>query len=239
MSEQVMSARVLFERPQAREEIRPEKSSVQEAGGWNQEEFAREQIRGLVRKVFFSKAERPVRQVVFSALDPETDVRNICRSVGEGLALETAGNVAVVGAYPRVLPSAEACQSEVTGCPEKDANPPLRQAATRVHSNLWLVPGAGKAGDQGGTAALHSYLGEIRSVFEYSIVEGSPAGESNEAMATAQFADGIILVLSAQRTRRIAARRVKEMLEAAQARILGTVLSERIFPIPEGIYRRL
>jgi Mrp family chromosome partitioning ATPase len=55
----------------------------------------------------------------------------------------------------------------------------------------------------------------------------------------AQFADGIILVLSAQRTRRIMARKIKGMLEAAQARILGTVLSDRVFPIPDGIYRRL
>jgi hypothetical protein len=30
-----------------------------------------------------------------------------------------------------------------------------------------------------------------------------------------------------------------EMLEASQVRILGTVLSDRVFPIPEGIYRRL
>ena len=64
-------------------------------------------------------------------------------------------------------------------------------------------------------------------------------GESNEAMAMAQFVDGIILVLSARRTRRIAARKMKEMLEGAHARILGSVLSDRVFPIPQGIYRRL
>jgi Mrp family chromosome partitioning ATPase len=79
----------------------------------------------------------------------------------------------------------------------------------------------------------------MRREFEYSIVEGPPAGESNEAMAMAQFADGIILVLSAQHTRRITARKIMEMLEASQVRILGTVLSDRVFPIPEGIYRRL
>jgi Mrp family chromosome partitioning ATPase len=55
----------------------------------------------------------------------------------------------------------------------------------------------------------------------------------------AQFADGIILVLSAHRTRRAMARKIKETLEAAQVRILGTVLSDRVFPIPERIYRRL
>jgi hypothetical protein len=234
-----MSAGVLFARPDVRVEARPEDRVVAAAGGWNPEDFAREQIRGLVRKVFLSKVERPVRQVVFSALDSETDVRNICRGVGETLAMETVGNVAIVGAYPRVLPGAETYQPEIVGQPERDANPQLRQSATRVQSNLWLVPGSDKDGDQGGTAALHSYMGEIRSVFEYSVVEGPPAGESNEAMATAQFADGIILVVSAHRTRRIAARKIKEVLEAAQARILGTVLSDRIFPIPEGIYRRL
>ncbi len=242
MSEQVMSG-VVFAGSNPNEEVRPNQDRVQEARGWNPEDFARQQIQGLVRRVFFSNVssedERPVRQVVFSALDPETDVRSICRRVGETLALEIVGNVAIVGAYPRVLQGAENYQSEPTGRPEPETNTPLRRAATRVQSNLWLVPGAGKDEARGGTAALHSYLGEVRSVFEYSIVEGPPAGESNDAMATAQFADGIILVLSARRTRRIAARKIKEMLEAAQARILGTVLSDRIFPIPEGIYRRL
>jgi Mrp family chromosome partitioning ATPase len=55
----------------------------------------------------------------------------------------------------------------------------------------------------------------------------------------AQFADGIILVLSARHTRRVTACKIKETLQAAQARLLGTVLSDRVFPIPEAIYRRL
>src|SRR5580698_3964415 len=58
--------------------------------GWNPDEFAREQIRGLVRKVFLSGAERSVRQVVFSAVEPEPDVRTVCRWVGEALAEETS-----------------------------------------------------------------------------------------------------------------------------------------------------
>jgi hypothetical protein len=243
MREQVMSGTAAFERSNVSEKVRLDENTPQEARGWNPEDFARQQIQGLVRRVFFSnvasKDERPVRQVVFSALDPETEVRSICRRVGETLALEIVGNVAIVGAYPRVLQGAENYQSDPTGRPEPETNTPLRRAATRVQSNLWLVPGAGKDEARGGTASLHSYLGEVRSAFEYSIVEGPQAGESNEAMATAQFADGIILVLSARRTRRIAACKIKEMLEAAQARILGTVLSDRIFPIPERIYRRL
>jgi Mrp family chromosome partitioning ATPase len=88
-------------------------------------------------------------------------------------------------------------------------------------------------------ASWKSYLWEMRREFEYSIVGEPFPGEWNEATAMARFADGIILVLSAHRTRRIRARTMKNKLEAAQAHILGTVLSDRTFPIPEGIYRRL
>jgi Mrp family chromosome partitioning ATPase len=55
----------------------------------------------------------------------------------------------------------------------------------------------------------------------------------------AQFADGTVLVLSADRTRRVAARKIKEKLDGANARLLGVILSDRVFPIPEAIYRRL
>jgi Mrp family chromosome partitioning ATPase len=104
---------------------------------------------------------------------------------------------------------------------------------------LWFVPALGKNAGDGKMTSVHSYLGEVRREFEYSIVEAPSAGESNEVTAMAQFADGIILVLSANKTRRATARKIKETLETAQARLLGTVLSDRVFPIPDAIYRRL
>ena len=91
-----MSAEVSFARSAARERVHEGEKSVPQAG-WNQDGFAREQIRGLVRQVFFSSGEKPARQVVVSAMEPESDVKNICRLVGEALALETAGSIAVAG----------------------------------------------------------------------------------------------------------------------------------------------
>jgi len=117
-------------------------------------------------------------------------------------------------------------------------SPQLREISTRVQDNLWLVPGY-EQDMQGSTVSMHTYLGEIRKQFEYSVVEAAPSGDSNEAAAMAQLADGIILVLSAQRTRRAAAREIRQALAAAQVRLLGAVLSDREFPIPDGIYRRL
>jgi hypothetical protein len=239
MREEVMSAGVLFARPVERERVRPEEESARQEEGWNPEVFAREQIRSLVRRVFFSHTERPVRQVVFSALEPETDVRDVCRRVGEALALETESTVAVVGEYSQAVEGLEASDAESRSRSGRIGRTPLRQAASRLTGNLWLVAAARKDGDCSSTRCVHSHLQELRTEFEYSIVEASAAGGSHEATALAQFADGIILVLSAHRTRRIMARKIKETLEGAQVRILGTVLSDRIFPIPEEIYRRL
>jgi len=203
--------------------------SVPPSQTWDPVRFAQEQLRGLVRQVFCSNAA-PLRQVVFSAVEPETEVHSICMNVGQILALETLREVAVVG------------QSRPGECGEsahKQRNTPLRQIATRVQENLWLVPAHETDEVAGTTISLHTYLGEIRQQFEYSIVEAVPCGASNEAAAMAQFADGMVLVLSAQRTRRAAAREIREALSAAQVRLLGTVLSDREFPIPDGIYRRL
>jgi hypothetical protein len=212
----------------------PEIRSLRTTSRWNPENFARQQVRGLVRQVFFSNAVRPVRQVVFSALEPETDVANLCQSVGESLARETAASVAVVGDFPRAV-NPEAGRKETAANPSETM--PLHKIATRLRGNLWLVPDGMRDADS--STSLNSYLGDVRREFDFSIVQGPVAGESDEATAMAQFADGIILVLSARHTRRATALKIKEALEAANVRMLGAVLSDRAFPIPDAIYRRL
>ena len=228
-----MSAEVWFARNAVRERVCAEEKVVPQAG-WNQDNFAREQVRGLVRQVFLSSVEKPVRQIVVSAADPESDVKNICRLVGEALALETMESIAVAGEYPQ-----SPLDAEIGEPAAQDGHTPLRQYGTRLRGNLWLVPAIAKVGERRATSLLLSYLGELRREFEYSVVEAPMAGDSNEATTMAQFADGIILVLSALHTRRVTARNIKQTLDAAHTRILGTILSDRDFPIPQSIYRRL
>jgi len=217
-------------------ESRQEGAAVEEQGalhpssGWNPCRFEREQIRSLVRQVFSPRSSPPVRQVVFSAVEAQTEVQSLCLHVAETLAVETSGDVVVVGGQ-------DMCVVESDGRTSQDRAPHVREWAKRVHGNLWQAPGMDTGENRISTASVHKYLAEIRREFEYSIVAASPAGESNEALAMAQFADGMILVLSAKHTRRATALKVKDML--SQVRLLGTVLTDREFPIPEGIYHRL
>ncbi len=230
----VMSVAGLFAATAERANAQVKQATSTVAGAWNPEDFALEQIRGLVRQVFLPRAERNARQVLFSAADAETDVRRICRQVGEVLAAETEGSVAVVGGDPK-----SALTETMGGKDVRDGANSLRNSAIQLRGNLWLVPQARGPAREGSSSFLRDFLGETRREFEYSIVAGPPVGESNDAMAMAQVVDGVIIVLSAQHTRRISALKIKKTLERAQVRVLGTVLRDRIFPIPESIYRRL
>lgn len=220
-----------------RERAAPAKTRVLSIDGWNPENFAREQIQRLVRQLFRVSASLSAHQVIFSALEPDTDIQAICMRVGQALASETSSEVAVVGGAPEEVAGLERYLAEPDYEP-RERNSPLRRAATRLGRNLWLVP-VDMTPEKDKSAAMQSFFSEIRHEFEYSIVQGQPAGESSMTTEIGQVADGVVLVISAQRTRRASARKIKEMLEEAQVRLLGTVLSDREFPIPEGIYRRL
>jgi hypothetical protein len=219
----------------AQETTLPRVGFDRETNDWNPEDFAREQIRGLVQRVFFASGSRPVRQVVFSAVEPNTDVANLCVQVGQALALETRAHVAIVGREQRV--------EEITQAHLRSADSAgIKVRSTQTAINLWQVAGCGLrtcSGESGTGPYWLSCLAELRSEFEYAVIHGPVAGMSSEAALLGQLADGIILVLGAHSTRKATARKIKETLEGAQSRILGTVLSQRRFPVPERIYRRL
>jgi hypothetical protein len=213
----------------------PQVEVFHQTNDWNPEDFAREQIRGLVRRVFLTGSGRPMKQVVFSAAEPHTDVANICDQVGRALALETRADIAIIGRGQR-----ERETSQIHALPVESAA--LKSQAVRIVMNLWYVPELGLQEHPeaaGAGPCWLSCLAKLRNEFEYAVIQGPVAGISSEAALLGRLADGIILVLEAHSTRKAAARKIKETLEGGQCRILGTVLSERKFPLPERIYRRL
>jgi hypothetical protein len=220
-----------------RDAASPTVVAVRLASQWNPENFAREQIRGLVRRVFFANGDRAAKQVVFSAADPDLDVSSMCGQVACALAGETRTQVALVESGHEVerpqLPSTRDLPREVAS---------IRSLATQMAINLWRVQRSefGDRSGQSGTAMhLRPCLAELRNEFEYAVIEGPSAGLSSEAALLGQLTDGIILVLGSRKTRQATALKIKEMLEAAGCRILGTVLMERTFPIPARIYHHL
>lgn len=221
-------------RPIAEKENAVPRASALPSVGWSEQIFAEEQVQGLVRQVFSSALSPPVQQVVFMPVDSETDTRSLCLWVGRVLARENLGEVAVLDERESC---GEASSGENVDLQSRCRAASVRQLGREVHRNLWTFPVRQAAFDSLDRVSLSAYLAEVRSEFEYSIVAGPAPTISSKALEMATFADGVILVLSAQRTRRIAALKVRNAL--AHVRLLGTVFSDREFPMPTSIYRRL
>lgn len=192
---------------------------------WSDEAFARQQIRNLVRQVFSSPGNA-ARHVVFSRVELDSDVNEVCWRVGQVLAYEKPETVLVL-------------VSDLMAEGETNVNTmvDLRSRAKRVDRNLWRLSVPTMQGrSEIDVNELRMLMAEVRRDFEYSVIADSVGGWMSRT-SLAESADGIVLVLSAQRTRRVSARRLLDDL--AHVRLLGTVLQNREFPVPEGIYHRL
>jgi hypothetical protein len=224
--------------PEVEQEVAPPLHTT----GWTLESFAEEQIRGLVRQVFLPGWPRPCRQVVFSPVDRGSDIASICMKVGQTLADEGSGVACVVETCltsPDVDTTLKDRLAAVSG--EKRFGT-LRDLSQQLSPSLWFMPrNVFLGGNENGfsTAWLRARLAELRLEFDYTVLHGPAAGAGSEAALLGATCDGLVLVLQANTTRRATAQRVKETLHSANARLLGTVLSERTFPIPRAIYRRL
>lgn len=220
----------------------PESTLGSARTAWDPERFAEEQIRSLVRLVFFPGWPKPARQVVFSAVEPGAYVAEICMRVVEALSAERPGNIGVVEAnlqQPELQNVFGADNHGRDFSAERPAT--LRSSSQQLSSNLWLVRKEvflGAHSEALSVAWLRNRVADLRLEFDYTIFHGPPAGLSSGTALLGHLCDGVVLVLEANSTRRAVAQKVKEALHAANACLLGAVLSERTFPIPQGIYEK-
>jgi hypothetical protein len=215
-----------------------ELSSIKGRAAWNSRLFGEEQIRSLVQQLFLRGGLRSSRQVVFSCVDENSDIADICQQVGHSLSAEIAGSVCIVEVAAQPRCDEDSFQIPISHIEGLDC---LRDSALCVSKNLWLMPWDVFLRDQKALSAgwLRSRLDELRLAFDYTIFQAPPAGQFSDPLLLGHLCDGVVLVLTASFTRRVSARKVKERLYSANARLLGTVLSGRTFPIPDRIYKRL
>lgn len=110
------------------------------------------------------------------------------------------------------------------------------------NGNLWVLPAGRQAGSKQPVLSLdrvRDLVARLRENFSYVVINAPPVDLSPEALLFGQLADGVILVLKANATRRETAVKVKQVVETAKVRLLGAILTDRTFPIPNALYRRL
>src|SRR2546423_368151 len=73
--------------------------------------------------------------------------------------------------------------------------------------------------------------------FDFSILCLDPVSWLTAKLS--QTCNGLVMVLTANKTRRLVAAQMQDQLRKAGVPLLGTVLADRRFPVPTGLYRNL
>lgn len=199
----------------------------------------------LVQRVFLLPAHEAPRVVVFCGVGQTDGAGGICVRAGQNLANQTGSSVCVVEGnfhspslhqylgvenspgLSDALFESEPIQDFVLSLPKSNLSALLGGSRSRESQALWK------------SERLRSRIVELRREFSYVLVYGPPVSQHFGGMLLGQIADGVILILESMVTRREKARTAKETLAAANLKILGAVLHNHTFPIPENLYRRL
>jgi len=200
--------------------------------------FIYSELSHLVQHVFLGALESR-RTVIFCGVDRESAAISswICTQAAELLAGRVPGFVCIVDSN---LESLSGKPSEVEksafdiGGGGGAANFP--GTLLRVRGNLWLSSDKAPAGERNGMAAR---IEQLRKTFEYVLVDAPAVSGNSETPIFGRAADGVVMVLEAFSTRREAALKAKERIQASGGKLIGIVLNDRRFPIPEKLYRRL
>ena len=207
------------------------------------ERLGAEEVTRLVQRVFRGSGPDAARVVVFSGVDHGNGCSWICASSAFTLAAQTQSSICVVDANLRTPSLHRYFEVENRfGLAEALAHPgPVRGFAQQTsRGNLWVMTSGSPTGQSSlSSEHLHTRLAELRAEFDHVLIDTAPANMYADAVTLGRSADGIVLVLQSNATRREAALKVKESFESAKVRLLGAVLNKRTFPIPQAIYDRL
>jgi hypothetical protein len=206
--------------------------------------FTREEVLRLVQRLFLatdSLSGNGPRRVVFCGIDDFEGSNLLCARIGRMLAEQVQSQVCVVDANVRkpsssplfdLLPFEGSSEAEIGF---------TRGVSRRVSENLWLASGDSVNGSGAGPTLedVQTWIGGLPAEFAHVVISAPPIGLYTDAALLGQAADGVVLVLEANATRRVAALKAKQALVANSVRVLGTVLNNRTYPIPEKVYRLL
>jgi Mrp family chromosome partitioning ATPase len=190
-----------------------------------------DQIHALVQQLFFSEKSNAVCHVGFAPVEGSTATATLCLEVATTLAESHRYDVGLIDANTEAVSLQRQLQLD----------PPSPDNATWLAApHLRIVPRQNWLQDDEANRATERDLARLReltSEFDFSILWCAPVSWLTASVA--RTCDGLVLVLAANKTRRIVAAQARDQMRQAQVTLLGTVLAERRFPVPQSLYKNL
>jgi hypothetical protein len=184
-------------------------------------------VLSLARQVFSAGNAVKRRRVLFVAADDETKAFQVGEEVARAVAAMQATVAWVDSGSPQL--AQKGFKKPAASVRGTDS-----WSAFQISERLWKIPF---------TAFVQIDNPGARNPADLSVpfdcvVFTSVISDSTTPLFC-DLCDAAVLLLTAGRTRRDVALRAKQILQQFDVELLGTVLVDRTFPIPESIYRRL
>ena len=193
----------------------------------------------LVHRLFLSPAHVSPSSIMFCGVEEGSGCSTVCASVAEILASVVKGKICLVDANVHNPSLHRFFQIEND---RGFTNMLLDQGRVEDFAHqlpgrdLWVMPNGSAPADLwalSDTEFVRSRVLELRGAFRYLIIDIAPASRYLDALTIGQVADGVVLVIESDTTKREIARQTKESLEEANVAVLGAVLNKRKYPIPQ------
>jgi protein-tyrosine kinase len=203
----------------------------------------REEIAKLVLNLFMLPGSGGPRRVVLTGMESGAGCSWMCARAAEVLASQVAGSVCVVDCNLR-SPTLHREFSVENHFGLSDAllqTNPVRQYVQQLsRRNLWLLSCGSPIDDwqeKVASSKMDHRMKELQAEFDYVLLDVAPIQNINDAIVLGALVDGVVLILKANSTRREVTHKTVQQLKTANIPILGAVLNQRTFPIPEKIYK--
>ena len=207
--------------------------------------LAGDEVGKLVQRLFLIPGPQAPRQVVFAGTEQGTGCTWICARAADVLASQIPGSVCIVDGNARCPTLHEEFHvSNHYGLAEAlQGGEPIRQFAQQLsRPNLWLLS-CGAVSEKSQQLLtmdrMRRRMAELRNEFDYILIDVCSLDSNDHAIRLGNWCDGVVLVLEANSSPRNNARRVIEEMQRARTPLLGAVLNQRTFPIPDSVYSRL
>lgn len=204
-----------------------------------------DEITKLIQGVFLGQANGSVpRAVAFCGANRGVGSTWVCARTGESLAEASGGTVCLIDANLR-FPSLhfECGTTNSPGFAElMRSSGAVSEYARKIAPDVWLVASGTPESATGAVlnaSSLSQRFAELRGAFDFLLIDTPALNVWSDALLLGRVADGVVMVIGSDSTRRETARNAKTSLEMAQIRVLGAVLNRRAFPIPDAIYKKI
>lgn len=198
-----------------------------------------QELMGLAQTVFLADSADTPRDVLLCGVDRKNESSRISFELGRLLAAFSGHSVCLVeGDVLDARLSQRAKEFRVAIQNNSRSN-----GCTKIEPNLWIADpdllDPNRSGVLADADALKRKLIELKCSFHFVLISAPGVNDRTDAGVLGQIVDATILVIEANSTRKAAALKAKKVLQGMGVRLLGTVLNNRLFPIPEGLYGRL